>query len=184
VLQAGTTIRAALITGLKSDVPGPVVAQVTEDVFDNVGGRWKLIPQGSRLIGTYEARVAFGQSRAQVAWTRLILPDGRSVALDREPAGDVQGFAGLADGVDRHWARIAGAALVSTILGLGAQAGAGSGEGQLAEALRTGAASGVSQAGEQLVGKSLETKPTLMVREGFPVRVLLTHDLELEPWTR
>jgi type IV secretion system protein VirB10 len=181
LLQAGSTIRAALVTGVDSDLPGEVVAQVTEDVFDSVSGRWKLIPQGARLVGTYESRVGSGQSRAQLAWTRLILPDGRSVALEKEPGADAQGFAGLSDQVDRHGRTIAGAALVSTLLGVGAELGAGSGESQLLQALRTGVAGSVNQAGQQLVGKSLEVSPSLRLRPGLPVRVLVTHDHVLEP---
>jgi type IV secretion system protein TrbI len=155
---------------------------VTEDVFDSVTGRWKLIPQGSRLIGSYESHVGFGQDRVQLAWTRLILPDGRSLDLDREPAADAEGFAGLSDGVDRHWRRLLGASLMSTVLSVGAQAGAGSSDSQVLQALRSGAATTANQAGQQLVGKTLEVQPSLTVRPGFELRVLVTKDLVLEPW--
>jgi len=183
LLQAGSVIRAALVTGVRADLPGEVIAQVTEDVFDSVTGRWKLIPQGSRLIGSYDSHVAFGQSRVQLVWTRLILPDGRSLDLDKLPAADAQGYAGLEDQVDRHWSRLAGAALVSTTIGLGSELGSGAGEGQLVQALRTGVAASANQAGQQLVGKSLEAAPTLTVRPGAPVRVLVEKDLVLEPWS-
>jgi type IV secretion system protein TrbI len=102
VVIAGSTIAAALVTGLSSDLPGEVVAQVTEDVFDSTTGRIKLIPQGTRLIDSYDAHVTYGQSRALVVWTRLILPDGRSLALDRLIGTDAAGQSGFADRVDHH----------------------------------------------------------------------------------
>ena len=182
LLQAGAMIRAALITGIRSDLPGPVSAQVTQDVFDSVTGRWRLIPQGSRLIGTYENQVGFGQRRVMVAWTRLILPDGRSIDLGRAPAADAQGYAGLADGVDRKWRQIAASSMVSTVLGMGSQLGAGVGDSQILQALRTGAANSANQVGQQLVGKSLDLQPSLTIRPGFPVFLMLTKDLVLEPW--
>ncbi len=102
VLQAGSVIPAALVTGLRSDAPGPAIAQVTQDIHDSLGGGVLLIPAGSRLVGDYDAEVQNGQSRLRVAWTRLILPSGRSIVLDKLPAADAQGMAGLQDGVDRH----------------------------------------------------------------------------------
>lgn len=182
LLRAGTVVPAALVTGLRSDLPGQVVAQVTEDVFDSLTGRWRLIPQGAQLIGTYDDRTGFGQSRVQLVWTRLLLPDGRSIDLGREPAADGAGFAGVADGVDRHWRRLAGAAALSSLLAMGAEAGAGRSGSALADAVRTGAAMAASRAGEQLVGRSLDVRPSLTVRPGFPVRMMLTRDLALEAW--
>lgn len=182
LLQAGAMIRAALITGIRSDLPGPVSAQVTQDVFDSVTGRWRLIPQGSRLLGTYENQVGFGQRRVMLAWTRLILPDGRSIDLGRAPAADAQGYAGLADGVERKWRQILASSMVSTVLGMGSQLGAGVGDSQILQALRTGAANSANQVGQQLVGKSLDLQPSLTIRPGFPVFMVLTKDLVLEPW--
>jgi len=100
LVQAGAVISAALMTGLRSDLPGQVTAQVTEHVYDGPTGRTLLIPQGSRLIGQYDAQVAFGQSRALLVWTRLIMPNGRSIVLERQPGADPSGFAGLEDEVD------------------------------------------------------------------------------------
>src|SRR3546814_4872267 len=119
MLRSGSTIAAALITGLSSDLPGQVVAQVTEDVFDSVTGRNRLIPQGARLIGDYDARVAHGQTRALVVWTRLILPDGRSLDLGRMVATDPSGASGLADRIDNHWGSIVKAGMLSSLFGIG-----------------------------------------------------------------
>jgi type IV secretion system protein VirB10 len=182
LLQAGTVIRAALVTGVRSDLPGQVSAQVTEDVFDSVTGRWRLIPQGARLVGTYDNQVAYGQNRVLLAWTRLILPDGRSIDLGRAPAADAQGYAGVSDQVDRKWRQLLGASLVSTILGVGSELGPTSGESQLLQALRQGTANSLNQAGQQLVGKTLGVQPTLTIRPGYPVRVLIAQDLVLAPW--
>lgn len=181
VLQAGAVIPAALITGVRSDLPGQVTAQVTENVYDSPTGRILLIPQGAKLVGIYDSQVEFGQGRVLLAWTRLILPGGRSIILDRQPAGDAQGFAGLEDRVDKHWKQLASAAMVSTLLGVGTELGSGSDDSDIVRALRQGAANSVSQTGQQVVGRSLDVQPTLTIRPGFPVRVLLTRDLVLEP---
>lgn len=183
VLQAGSVIPAALITGLRSDLPGQVTAQVTENVYDTVTGRVLLVPQGSRLIGEYDAEIAPGQRRALLAWTRLILPDGRSLVLEREPAADARGQAGLQDRVDRHWGELFRAGAVSTLLGVGSELAAGDSEDRLVEALRRGGQDAIDDAGQQLVGRSLRLEPTLTVRPGYPVRVILTRDLILEPWS-
>jgi type IV secretion system protein VirB10 len=182
VVQAGAVIAAALLTGLQSDLPGQVAAQVTEDVYDSPTGRILLIPQGARLLGQYDAQVGFGQRRVLLVWTRLLLPNGRSLVLDRQPATDPQGFAGLADRVDNHWGLLFKSALLSTLLSVGSEAGTSNSENNLAQAIRQGASQGVSQTGEQVVGRSLGVAPTLTVRPGFPVRVLVARDLVLEPF--
>ena len=92
MVQAGAVIPAALVTGLRSDLPGQITAQVTSNVYDSPTGRFLLIPQGARLIGEYDSRVAFGQSRVLLAWTRLILPNGRSIVLERQPGADAAGY--------------------------------------------------------------------------------------------
>lgn len=178
ILQAGSVIPAALITGIRSDLPGLVTAQVTQNVYDSPTGRILLIPQGSRLIGDYDADVAFGQNRVLLAWNRLILPDGRSIVLERQPAADTQGFAGLQDGTDYHWGGVLKAALVSTLLGAGAELGSGD-NGNLARAFRRGTQDSINRAGEQIVSRELNVRPTLTIRPGFPVRVLVTRDLVL-----
>lgn len=181
VLEAGAIIPAALITGLRSDVPGMAIAQVTQDVFDSLGGGHLLIPQGARLIGEYDAQIASGQDRLGVTWTRLILPSGRSIVLDKLPGADPQGMAGLRDGVDRHGRQVLGAAALSTLLAIGSESGA-SDESDLARAVRRGASQGITDVGQQAVGRSLGRAPTLTIRPGAALRVLLTRDLILEPF--
>ena len=107
VVQAGTVIPAALITGIRSDLPGQITAQVTENIYDTPTGRARLIPQGARLIGIYDSQVAFGQSRVLLVWTRLIMPNGRSIVLERQQGADAGGYSGLEDEVDNHWGELA-----------------------------------------------------------------------------
>lgn len=179
ILQAGSVIPAALITGIRSDLPGLVTAQVTQNVFDSPTGRILLIPQGSRLIGDYDADVSFGQNRILLAWNRLILPDGHSIVLERQPGADPRGFAGLQDGTDYHWGGVLKATLVSTLLGVGSEFGSGN-DSDLSRAIRRGTQDSVNRAGEQVVSRELNIRPTLTIRPGSPVRVMVTRDLVLE----
>jgi type IV secretion system protein TrbI len=182
VVQAGSIIPAALITGLRSDLPGQVTAQVTEDVCDSPTGKILLIPQGARLIGQYDAQVSFGQTRAFLVWNRLIMPNGRSIVLERQPGADAEGYAGLEDEVDNHWGMLFKAAILSTVLSVGSEVGiSGNNNGGLAEAIQQGVSQSVNQTGQQVVGRSLNIQPTITIRPGFPVRVMVTHDLVLEP---
>jgi type IV secretion system protein VirB10 len=181
-LSAGSVIAASLITGLNSDLPGLVTAQVTENAYDSVTGRTLLIPQGSRLIGSYDSVVAFGQKRALVVWQRLILPDGSSISIDNMPATDTAGFAGLADKVDVHsWQLLKGVAL-STLLGVGTELSFGSSESDLVRAIRESAQQSGSRSGDQLVTRSLNIQPTLRVRPGWALRVVVHKDIVLRPW--
>ena len=181
VLQAGAVIPAALITGIRSDLPGQITAQVTQPVYDSPTGRFLLVPQGTRLIGQYDSGVAFGQRRVLLVWNRLILPNGRSIVLERQPGADAQGFAGLEDGIDYHWWDLAKAASLSTLLGVGAELAIDD-EQRLLGAIRDGAQDTVNDAGQQIIERQLNVQPTLTIRPGFPVRVIVTRDLVLEPY--
>jgi type IV secretory pathway VirB10-like protein len=180
ILQAGTIIPAALITGIRSDLPGQITAQVTQSVYDSPTGHILLIPQGARLIGEYDSEVDAGQHRVLLVWTRLILPGGSSILLDRLPGADGAGFAGLQDGVNLHWGGVARAALISTLLGAGAELGKGSND-DLVLALRRGGQDSVAQAGQQIVRRELGVRPTLTIRPGFPLRIIVIRDIILDP---
>jgi type IV secretion system protein VirB10 len=185
VVQAGTIIPAALITGVRSDLPGQITAQVTENVYDSPTGRARLIPQGTRLIGIYDSQVAFGQSRVLLVWTRLIMPNGRSIMLERQPGADTAGYAGLEDDVDNHWGALFKAAALSTLLGVGSELGSTSGTGSNSDvitALRRGSSDTLNQTGQKVVQRNLNIQPTLTIRPGFPVRVIVNRDLVLEPY--
>lgn len=180
IVQAGSVIPAALITGIRSDLPGQITAQVTQNIYDSPTGRILLIPQGARLVGEYDSEIVAGQSRVLLAWDRLIFPGGRSIALDRLPGADGAGMAGLADRTDYHWGHILKAALVSTLLGVGAELGA-SDEDRLVQAARAGSQGSINETGRQVVERQLRIPPTITIRPGFAFRVIVTRDLILEP---
>ena len=181
VLQAGAVIAAALITGIHSDLPGQITAQVTENIYDSPTGRILLVPQGTRIIGQYNNSVQFGQSRVLLVWNRLICPNGRSIVLERQPGADAEGYAGLSDGVDYHWWDLAKAAGLSTLLSVGAEL-ATNDDDRLIQAIRNGGQDTINDAGQQIVRRQLNVAPTLTIRPGFPVRVIVTRDLVLEPY--
>lgn len=180
-LSAGSVIAASLITGLNSDTPGLVTAQVTQNCYDSATGRILLVPQGSRLIDTYDSVVAFGQRRALVIWQRIIRPDGSSMSIDNVSAADAAGYAGLTGQVDFHtWQIIKGIGL-STLLGIGTELSL-SGDGDLVRAIRQSTQQNAARAGDQIVSRNLDVQPTIVVRPGSPVRLLVHKDLILAPW--
>ncbi|WP_246564993.1 TrbI/VirB10 family protein [Ancylobacter sonchi] len=181
ILQAGAVISAALITGIRSDLPGQITAQVTENIYDSPTGRILLVPQGTRVIGQYDNNVQFGQSRVLLVWNRLIFPNGRSIVLERQPGADAEGYAGLQDGVDYHWWDLAKAAGLSTLLSVGAELAVDN-DDRLIQAIRNGGQDTINDAGQQIVRRQLTIAPTLTIRPGFPVRVIVTRDLVLEPY--
>lgn len=181
VLQAGAVIPAALITGIRSNLPGQITAQVTEHIYDSPTGHILLVPQGTRIIGEYSNAVGFGQRRVLLVWNRLILPNGRSLVLERQPGADTQGYAGLEDSVDYHWWELAKAAGLSTLLAVGAELAIDD-EERLLRAIRDGGQDSINDAGQQIIRRQLQVAPTLTVRPGFPVRVVVTRDLVLEPY--
>lgn len=182
VVQAGSVIPAALLTGIRSDLPGQVTGQITENIYDSPTGRYLLIPQGSKLIGTYDSQVSFGQSRVLLVWTRMIFPNGRSIVLERQTGADPEGYAGLEDQVDYHWGRLFMAAALSTLLGVGSELGASNTDSDVLRALRRGSSDSLNQAGQQVVRRNLNIQPTLTIRPGFPVRVIVNRDLVLSPY--
>ncbi|WP_343216427.1 TrbI/VirB10 family protein [Inquilinus limosus] len=182
VLQAGTMIAAALVTGLRSDRPGQVVARVTENVFDSITGRYLLVPQGALLIGTYGSRVAFGQDSVLQVWTRLVLPNGKSIVLERLPSMDTEGHAGLEDEVDHHWGRLFAAAALSSVLGVGTELGAGDDESEILQVLRRAGSDTLNDVGQEIVRRNLDIPPTITIRQGFPIRVMVSRDLVLDPY--
>ncbi len=181
VLQAGSVISGALITGIRSDLPGQITAQVTENIYDSPTGRILLLPQGTRIIGQYDNNVGFGQRRVLLVWNRLIFPNGRSIVLERQPGADTQGYAGLEDGVDYHWWDLAKAAGLSTLLSVGAEL-AMDDDDRLIQAIRNGGQDTINDAGQQIIQRQLQIAPTLTIRPGFPVRIVVTRDLVMEPY--
>ncbi|HBP1855003.1 TrbI/VirB10 family protein [Pseudomonas aeruginosa] len=184
-VMAGTVVAGALVTGIKSDLPGDVIATVTEPVYDTATGRFLLIPQGSRILGRYNSQVSFGQSRVQVVWNRIILPDTSSLTLDNLAGTDPAGYAGLEDGVDWHWDRIFAGAVLTTLLDVGAELAAPENRqdgDRIIIAGRDSAQDSINQVGQEMTRRNLNIQPTLTERPGLPVRIIVNRDLVLRPY--
>lgn len=181
-LQAGHIIPAALVTALNSDLPGPVVAQVTAPVYDSITGEHLLIPQGARLIGVYRSGAAHGDNRLLLTWTRLILPDGWSIALRDMPGADAEGAAGVRDRVDNHMGRLAAAIGLSAVISVIANNAEDDDDASLSQSVGDAAAQQAAQTGARIVDRELAVRPTIRVRAGAPVRVIVTRDIALRPY--
>ncbi|MBG4324390.1 TrbI/VirB10 family protein [Pseudomonas aeruginosa] len=184
-VMAGTVIAGALVTGIKSDLPGDVIATVTEPVYDSATGKFLLIPQGSRILGRYNSRVSHGQSRVQVVWNRVILPDTSSLTLDNLIGTDPAGFSGREDDVDWHWDRIVAGAVLTTLLGVGAELASPENRqdgNRIIIAGRDGAQDSINQVGQEITRRNMDIQPTLTIRPGLPVRVIVNRDLVLRPY--
>ena len=185
-IMAGTIIPAALVTGINSDLPGEIIATVTQNVYDTVSGRYLLVPQGSRLLGQYDSQVTYGQRRVLLVWTRLLMPDGSSIVLERLPGVDGAGYSGVEDGVNWHWGRIFAGAALTTLLGVNAQlvaANTNTNSGSIVIATRQSAQDSVNQVGQQITRKNLSIQPTLTARPGLPLNVIVNKDIVLRPYS-
>ncbi|GAB4511513.1 MAG: TrbI/VirB10 family protein [Roseibium sp.] len=181
-VMTGSVISASLITGINSDLPGLITAQVTENVYDTVTGRTLLIPQGSRLIGTYDSVIAFGQSRALLVWQRIVMPDGSSIQIDNLPATDAAGYAGLEDEVDYHTWRLLKGIAMATLLGVGTELSLGSDESDLVRAIRESTQQNANRAGQRITEKNLNIQPTITIRPGWPLKVIVQRDIVLRAY--
>jgi type IV secretion system protein VirB10 len=184
-VMAGTIIPVVLLTAVNSDIPGPVIAQVRENVFDTVSGNTLLVPQGARLYANYDSMVSWGQSRILVCWRRLLFPNGDSIDLHCAPAADLKGAAGLTDEVDEHWLRLLAGAGISSLLAASATAAASNQTGfapTVPQLFASNAAGSVNQSGQQVVRRDLQVQPTITIRPGFSVNVIVHKDLALPPY--
>jgi type IV secretion system protein VirB10 len=186
-IKAGTIIPSLLITGLNSDLPGQITAQVRENVYDTATGRYLLIPQGTRLVGEYDSKVAYGQDRALIVWSRLIMPNGNSISLEGMPGVDMSGYAGLSDKVNNHYARLLTGVILGSVIGAGAQVATG-GQGtafnapSFGQLAVSGAAQNINQAGQQITQRNLNMQPTIEIRPGLKLNVFVTKDMILRPY--
>lgn len=184
---AGSYIPAQMVNGINSDLNGMVVALVGSDVYDTTAGKYLLIPQGSRLVGTYNHDVAYGQNRLMVGWNRLIFPNGTSVVLHGQPGTDLQGFSGFSDEVDNHYTRIFGSAFLMGAIFGGTSLAVGN-QNTNPYQLSAGATMAnqigaqMAQAGIQVINKGLNIQPTIIIHEGYRFNVAMTADLVLKPY--
>lgn len=188
IVGAGTVIPALFLTGVNSDLPGQVTAQVSQHVYDSITGRHVVIPQGATLIGMYDSRITFGQSRVLLIWQRLRFPNGYSLELEAMPGVDLSGYAGVKDKVNNHWGKVTGSVILSSILA-GAMAVSQGDEfsalqTDAAQAASQGAAKQVNQVGSQIVQRSINVQPTLEIRPGQRVGVMVHKDLALTPYAQ
>ena len=184
-LKAGSIIPAVLVTGINSDLPGPVIGQVRENVYDTVTGNYLLVPQGARLLATYDSMVSWGQERVLMCWNRLLFPNGDSINLQCMPAGDLQGAAGVTDEVNEHWWRLLKGAAIATLLAGTSQGLAGNVSGYnptVPQMFAQGAGGQINQVGQQLTRRDLQVQPTITVRPGFSVNLMVTKDIVLSPY--
>ncbi len=189
-VQAGTIIAANLLTALNTSLPGDIIAQVRQDVYDTVTGQSLLIPKGSKLLGKYDASVAYGQERILIIFNRIIRPDGTSIQLSNFTGTNAQGESGLEGDVNNHWAKILGAATISTMLSFGAGVAADRNSGSnnntyypsSQQNAITGAAGNVSQVGQSLTNRAIDIQPTLTVAPGYSFSVIVNKDMVLAPY--
>jgi len=183
-VKAGAVLAAALLTGVDTARAGPVTASVTENVFDTMTGRYLLIPQGARLVGRHEGESRHGDRRAFIAWERLILPNGKSLVLPKEPGVDAQGAVGVTGQVDRRFFPLAVATLFAgaiTTLGQVARDHDERSGGLLGDAGDAAAIEG-AQMGGKLIDRELDVRPSIRLHPGARVRVFIARDLVLEPY--
>lgn len=186
-LRAGYVIPAVMISGVNSELPGQIIGQVSQDVYDTATGRYRVIPQGTRLVGTYNADVAYGQRRVLVAWQRLVFPDGRAMDLGSMAGADSAGYAGFNDRVDNHYMRIFGQAVLLSGVIAGVQLSQPErsiNSRSASDALSESLGQSLGTALTQLFRKNLNIAPTLEVRPGFRFNVMVAKDLDFDrPYT-
>jgi len=181
-LIGGSVIAAALVTELNSDLPGRVIAQVTANVYDTVSGEHLLIPQGARLLGTYDSATSYGDQRLLLVWNRLIFPNGWSIGLRGMEGADPTGAAGLRDRTDFHLDRLAGAIALSAIISVIADNAEDDNQDSLSQSVGDAAASEAARTGARIVDREVSVRPTLRIRAGGAVRVPVTRDIQLRPY--
>jgi len=182
LIQAGTLIPAALITGVNSDLPGEIIAQVTEPIFDSVSGNTLLVPAGAKLLGRYDSLIGYGQDRAFIIWDRLLMPNGYSIELDEMAGPDKKGQAGVADQVDYHTFRLLTAVLLSSFITAGANVVENSDDNGFTRDLGDAAAQESLRIGAKIVDRQLDVQPTITIRPGWTMRVLVNRDMTLAPY--
>lgn len=183
MLFSGSVIPATLITGLNSDLPGQVIGQVSQNVYDSLTGNYLLIPQGTRLLGVYNSNTDYLQSRAEIIWTRMILPNGDNMVLPNFNASDNQGYTGVKDKVRSHYARVVWTAILGGLATAGvAAAGSNDSDSDYVNDARASAAENISGTVDKLVDKNLNIVPTIIIRPGFKFNIMIDKDLILKPY--
>lgn len=180
-LRAGYVVPATLISGINSELPGQIMAQVSQNVYDTATGRYLLIPQGCRLVGTYASNVAYGQAWLLVAWQRIVFPDGKAMDIGSMPGANSAGYAGFKDRVNNHYFRIFGSALLMSGVIAGVATSQPSQDANSAPTASTAMSQALGlelgQVAAQMIAKNLNVAPTLEIRPGYRFNVMVTKDL-------
>ena len=180
-VKTGTVIPATMLGGLNSDLPGMILAQVSQNVYDTATGGYLLIPQGSRLVGIYDNYIAYGQNRALVVWNRIVYPDGSTLELEGMPGTDQGGYAGLEDQVDNHYFRVFGSAiLMSVITGMydySQDSGRYGDEQTAGDTMASAVAREMAQTSQMMLRKNLDIQPTIKIRPGYKLNVMVKRDI-------
>ena len=188
-LKTGAVIPGMMVTGVNSDLPGNIIAQVSQNVYDTATGNHLLIPQGAKIYGAYDSRVAYGQSRALVAWNRIVFPDGSSITLGAMPGADLAGYAGFSDKVDNHYLRIFGSALMMSLITGGMSyamdkvdnnsnsGNSNSNNTSMQDEMASALAAQMGQTTMKMLEKNISIKPTIEIRPGFRFNIVVTKDV-------
>lgn len=189
-IKTGTVIPGIMLTGINSDLPGQIIGQVSQNVYDTATGNMLVIPQGARLFGVYDSRVAVGQSRVLIAWNRIVFPDGSSITLESMPGSDQAGYSGFNDTVDNHYLRIFGSAAIMSLItgGMAYAVDSTNNSGNsdtdssptMQDEMGTALASQLGQASLQLLQQNVTIKPTLGIRPGFRFNIVLVKDMAFD----
>jgi len=187
-VQAGTIIPATLLTAIDTSLPGDIVAQIRQNIYDTVSGKYLLIPQGSKLLGEYQAKISYGQTRVLIVFTRVIRSDGSSILLSKLSGVDAKGQSGMSGVVDNHWSRVLGAAVLSTLLSIGTGVTADNVDNN--NAYYRGAVSGgviagaqnISQIGQNITNRAMNIQPTLKIPMGYQFNIIVNKDMVLKPY--
>lgn len=185
-IKTGAVIPGVMVSGINSDLPGNLIAQVSQNVFDSATGKFLLIPQGAKIYGVYDSRVVYGQERVLIAWNRVIFPDGSSITLGAMPGSDISGYAGFSDGVDNHYLRIFGSAiLMSLITGATSYAmdnvdnnnNTNNDSTSVHDAMASALAAQIGQTSMKMLEKNMNIKPTLTISPGYQFNIVVTKDV-------
>lgn len=188
-VKTGTVIPGVMITGINSDLPGSIIAQVSQNIFDTATGRYLIIPQGSKLFGVYDSRIIYGQSRVLVAWSRIIFPDGSAVTLGAMPGADMSGYAGFNDEVNNHYLRVFGSAVLMSLISggnafamdsLNVKGNTSSNVPSMQDEMASALTSQLGQTTTKLLEKNLNIKPTLEIRPGYQFNIIVTKDMVMK----
>lgn len=186
-LRAGFILPAILISGINSELPGQIMAQVSQSVYDTPTGKYLLIPQGSRLVGSYSSEVAYGQSRVLVGWQRIVFPDGKALDIGSMPGADSAGYSGFYDQVNNHYLRIFGSAIMMSgvVAGISLSQDNNStstsiNQQKAGDVMSAALGQQLGQVTAEMIRKNMNISPTLEIRPGYRFNIIVTKDLTFE----